>query len=204
MNAESKVMPRYQAPNIGVPNILNLRGLRFVAAGEGGDGGAGDGQNEQPNEGGNGSGWTPPATQQDLNKIIADRVQRERAKYADYEDLQGKAARLAEIEQANLTEAEKSAKRIADAESEVAKVPAKVADALRDSLIALGVVPEARKVLLTASDPESLIAQVKAIRELDADRKKTGLHVPGEGTTTTTVEGSDREAVRSLFGGPAT
>lgn len=158
-------------------------------------------QAEQPNDGGDKSGYTPPATQQDLDKIIAERVKRVQAKFADYGDLQAKAARLTEIEQANLTETEKAAQRISAAEAEVAQVPAKVAGALRDSLIALGVIPEARKVLLTASDPESLIAQVKAIQELDGDRKKTGAHVPGEGTHTTTVEGADREAVRSLFGG---
>lgn len=141
-----------------------------------------EGQSEQQNEGGgNSSGFTPPATQQELNRIIAERVQRERSKYADYEDLRGKAARLAEIEQANLSEADKAARRIADAEAEVARVPAKVADALRDSLVTLGVVPEARKVLLTATDPESLLAQVKAIQDLDADRRRTGNHVPREG-----------------------
>lgn len=200
MNAHSTITPRRQAPNIGVPNILNLRGFRFAAAGEGGDG-AGDGQGEQPNDGGDKSGYTPPASQQELNRIIAERVARAKAPFADYEELKGKAARLTEIEQANLSDAEKAAQRIADAESEVAKVPARVAESLRDSLITLGVIPESRKVLLTASDPESLIAQVQAIRELDADRKKTGNHVPGEGTTTSTVEGADREAVRALFGG---
>lgn len=160
-----------------------------------------EGQTEQQNDGGT-SGFTPPASQQELNRIISERVTRERAKYADYEDLRGKAARLSEIEQANLTETEKATARITAAEAEVAKVPAKVADALRDSLIALGIVPESRKVLLTASDPESLMAQVKAIQELDADRKKTGNHVPREGNTPAAGKaGEGLEAVRSLFGG---
>lgn len=160
-----------------------------------------DGQEVQPNDGGDKSGWTPPATQQDLNKIISERVARERAKFADYEDLKGKAERLSKIEQANLTESEKAAQRIADAEAEVAAVPTKVADALRESLISLGVIPESRKVLLTASDPETLLAQVKAIQELDADQKKTGNHVPREGRTPP-APGADerREAVRGLFG----
>lgn len=200
--SDPTVEPRYQAPNIGVPNILNLRGLRFVAAGDGGEVGVA-GQVEQPNDGGDKSGYTPPATQQDLNRIIAERVNRAKAPFADYEDLKGKAARLTEIEQANLSEAEKTAQRIAAAESEVAKVPAKVAEALRDSLITLGVVPEDRKVLLTASDPETLLAQVKAIQGLDADRKKTGNRSPREGLATTTAgSGSDDERafVRNLFG----
>lgn len=159
-----------------------------------------EGQNEQPNDGGDKSGWTPPATQQDLNKIISERVQRERAKFGDYEDLKAKAARLAEIEQANLSEAEKAQQRISAAEAEVAQVPAKVAGALRDSLIALGVIPETRKVLLTASDPEALIEQVKAIQELDADRKKNGNRAPLQGQTTSkTAEDPLRDVVAGLF-----
>lgn len=163
---------------------------------------AADGKTEKPNDGGDKSGYTPPASQEELNRIISDRVAREKAKYADYGDLKAKAARLTEIEQANLSEAEKAAQRIAAAEAEVAQVPAKVADALRESLIALGVVPEDRKVLLTASDPETLLAQVKAIQGLDADRKKTGNRVPREGHSPT--PGADdpmREFARGLFGG---
>ncbi|MCL2737203.1 MAG: hypothetical protein FWD75_11385, partial [Propionibacteriaceae bacterium] len=37
------------------------------------------------------SPWTPPASQQDLDRIIQDRLSRERAKYTDYEELKTKA-----------------------------------------------------------------------------------------------------------------
>jgi hypothetical protein len=40
------------------------------------------------------SGFTPPASQDELNKIISERVARERAKFADYTDLKGKAAKF--------------------------------------------------------------------------------------------------------------
>jgi len=159
-------------------------------------------QSEQQNDGGDKSGYTPPATQEELNRIISERVSREKAKFADYGDLKAKAARLTEIETANLSEADKASKRIADAESEVAKVPARVADALRDSLIALGVIPEDRKVLLTASDPETLLAQVKAIQGIDADRKKTGNVVSREGHVPARNGADDpmREFARNVFG----
>lgn len=153
---------------------------------------------QQQNDGGTG-GFTPPATQQELNRIITERVNRERAKFADYEDLKGKAARLTVLEQANLTEAEKSAQRITAAEAEVAKVPAKVADALRDSIIALGIIPEDKKVLLTASDPESLLAQVKAIQGLTEDRKKRGGYVAREGSNTQSGDDPLRAVARGLF-----
>lgn len=60
---------------------------------------------------------TPPAptpdadksfTQADLDRIVADRVQRERGKYADYQDLKTKAGRLAEIEASQQTDLEKA------------------------------------------------------------------------------------------------
>jgi hypothetical protein len=35
--------------------------------------------------------YTPPATQADLDRIIADRLQRERSRYSDYDDLRRKA-----------------------------------------------------------------------------------------------------------------
>lgn len=44
---------------------------------------------------GNG-GYTPPATQADLDRIVENRLQRERAKYADYDQLKADSAKLGE------------------------------------------------------------------------------------------------------------
>ncbi|HZL05210.1 MAG TPA: hypothetical protein VFE45_07290 [Coriobacteriia bacterium] len=155
----------------------------------------------QPTDGGN-SGYTPPATQKDLDHIITERVQRERAKYGDYEDLKGKAAQLATIEQANLSEVEKTAQKIAAAETQVAQIPAKVADSLRTHLIALHEInAEDAELFLTATDPELLLKQVQRLTGRESDRKKHGAYVPREGATTTTVEGEAVETVRELFAG---
>lgn len=54
--------------------------------------------------------YEAPASQADLDRIISDRVARERAKYADHADLKAKAARLEEIESANATDMEKAVK----------------------------------------------------------------------------------------------
>lgn len=72
-------------------------------------------------QGGDSGNYTPPATQADLDRIIADRLSRERSKYADYEDLKAKAQRLAEIEEANKTEAEKVAEQLAELQAKVAE-----------------------------------------------------------------------------------
>lgn len=64
---------------------------------------------------------TLPATQEELNAIIQARLTRERNKFADYEELQQKAARLEEIEDANRSEAEKAARKAAQAEERARK-----------------------------------------------------------------------------------
>ena len=69
--------------------------------GTGNDGGKNDG-------GATGSTWTPPASQQELDRVIQDRLARERSKFSDYDDLKAKAGRLTEIEKASQTELEKA------------------------------------------------------------------------------------------------
>lgn len=159
---------------------------------------------EQQNDGGN-SGFTPPASQEELNRIISERVAREKAKYADHADLKAKAARLAEIEQASLTETEKTAQRIAAADAAVAEVPAKVAESLRTHLVALHEInAEDAELFLTANDPELLLKQVQRLIGREADRKKSGGRAPAQGRTPSNsgTDTSEREFVRGLFGAP--
>ena len=73
---------------------------------------------EQSNDGGNNSGFTPPATQDELNRIVAERVARERGKYADYNDLKAKAAKFDEIDAQSKSEVEKATEKAAAIERE--------------------------------------------------------------------------------------
>lgn len=113
---------------------------------------------EQSNDGGNTSGFTPPATQDELNKIIADRVSRERAKYGDYKDLQAKAAKFDEIEQASRSDIEKASERAAAAERE--------RDDARGRLDRLEVALEKG---LTPSQAKRLVGSTREELEADAD-----------------------------------
>jgi hypothetical protein len=162
--------------------------------------------NESNPGGNNTSGSTPAAgdefkpisSQEELNKVIGDRVKR--AKPADYDDLKAKAARLDEMEQANQSEIEKANNRATAAEEKAAKVPALVADALRGHLIALHKIPDDKaELFLTATDPALLLRQVTA---LVGETKKQGNHVPREGATNSNSggQGDEREFVRNLFG----
>jgi hypothetical protein len=67
-----------------------------------------DGQGQQQAQ--QSASYTPPATQADLDRIISDRLGRERAKFADYDDMKVKASKFDELEAANATEQEKAVK----------------------------------------------------------------------------------------------
>lgn len=110
------------------------------------------------------------------------------------------AQRLAEIEDAQKSESEKVAERIAKAEAEVASVPAKVADALREHLVALHEIDkDDAELFLTATEPELLLKQVTRLVGQSDKRKKTNV-VPREGQTSSS-SGDDevREFARGLF-----
>jgi len=116
------------------------------------------------------------------------------------------AAKLKEIEDRDKSEAEKFADRIAVAESTVAQLPMMVADNLRTHLVALHNIPaNDAELFLTASDPELLLKQVTRLLERGEEqanqRKKNGLHVPREGTSTNPAENDELATARALFGG---
>lgn len=155
-------------------------------------------------EGGNTSGETPAAdefkpitSQDDLNRIIGERVKR--AKPADYDDLKAKAAKLDEIEAANQTEAEKQAKRLADLEAELSTTRR---DSLRLKIASANGITDADDIdlFLTGTDEETLTKQAKRLAERTADRKKSHV-VPGEGKTPSSNSGDEgmREFARGLF-----
>ena len=147
-----------------------------------------------------GKEFKAPANQAELNAIIKQRVDRERAKFADYNDLKTKAAELDQIKRANQTEAEKTNERIASLEQELT---ATKTSALRSRIQAKhGISDEDAELFLTATDEETLAKQAERLAAREADRKKSGNHVPHEGRTPNDAgNSSDREVVKSLFGG---
>lgn len=156
-----------------------------------------------------GDEFKPITSQQELNEALKDRLARERSKYSDYGDLKAKAAKLDEIEQANLTELEKANGRITAAESDRDKAQQE-ARRLRKA-VEHGLSLEDADLFLTGTDDETLDAQAKRLvaraadqANAESERKKKNPIVPKEGTSTTTgttTEEEDREFARSFFGG---
>jgi hypothetical protein len=85
------------------PTLFALRGIRFMAE---------PGGNEPPEP----KPWTPPASQEEFDRVITDRLNREKAKYTDYDDLKAAKARLDEIEAGQKTDLQKERDRAEAAE----------------------------------------------------------------------------------------
>jgi hypothetical protein len=72
---------------------------------EGGGGGSTEGG--QNDAGKQGKEYVPPTSQEEMDRIIEARLQRERARYADYDSYKAKAQQWDQLEQESQTDAEK-------------------------------------------------------------------------------------------------
>jgi hypothetical protein len=129
--------------------------------------GGGDGGNSDPTPGGD-----PPKTftQEQLDAIIADRLQRERGKYADYEDLKKAKGELDALKAGQLSEAEKLNKRAAEAETKAQAAEAR----LRETVTRLEVERQARKLGIVDEDAAYRLLNTSAIT-LDDDGKPSNI-----------------------------
>lgn len=171
------------------------------------DGTTGDGTTTT--DGGDPSGSTstsgdefkPITSQADLDTLIGPRLARERAKFGDYEELKAKAAKFDEAADAGKDELTKATERAAAAEAEAQKLPAKVADGLREHLKKLHQISdEDAELFLTATDPELLARQVERLLGRAADARKGGNRVSREGRNQTSAPSDEQAFVNDLFG----
>jgi hypothetical protein len=109
-------------------------------------------------------------SQEEVNRLTGQARRDARNQFSDYDALKERAAKADELEQAQLTEAEKLSQRAADAERQLADANAKTADALIASevkvrAVQLGIVdPDAAYLLMDRSsvkyDPDSGVSGV--------------------------------------------
>lgn len=88
--------------------------------------------NDAGNSGTGGDGnqtWTPPASQEELNRIISERVNRERSKYADYADLKNKASQFDQLNASQQTELQREQAARQAAEQTASETAARLARA---------------------------------------------------------------------------
>jgi ATP-dependent Clp protease ATP-binding subunit ClpA len=135
------------------------------------------------------SEYHAPASQADLDRIIADRVSRERAKYGDYDDLKTKAAEYDKAAEAQKSELQKTIERAEAAEKKAKGYEAeKQIAAWRAEVAKATGVPAAA---LRGSTKEELTAHAETLKPLITHDNDTGTggrrgalgpYVPSEGT----------------------
>lgn len=127
--------------------------------------------------------FKPPATQEELNRIIADRVRRTEAKYAGYADAVKKAEQFDAITEAQKTELQRIQERAEAAErrAEALETRQQVSD-WKSEIVAD---PEFKGItasVLRGTTREELLAHAAELKALiPASDSRTGAHVAGEG-----------------------
>jgi hypothetical protein len=115
-----------------------------------------------------GDEFTPITSQEELNKVIGERIKRVESKFSDYRDVKAKAEKLDEIERANQSEAERLSEEVntAKAEADAAR-----AELLRYRVAADHGITDADDIalFLTGSDEETLTKQAKRLQARDED-----------------------------------
>lgn len=145
-----------------------------------------------------GDKFEPITSQDELNRVIGERIDRERAKFADYKDLKAKASKFDELEAANQSELEKANNAKTAAEERAAQAEAA---ALRLRVAAKhGISDEDADLFLTGTDEETLTKQATRLGQHASDRKKNGNVVPKEGSTASAGANEELAAARELFG----
>jgi FKBP-type peptidyl-prolyl cis-trans isomerase (trigger factor) len=109
-------------------------------------------------------------SQEDVNRIQAQTRREVRGQFSDYQQLKNRAAKADELEQANLTEAERLAQRANDAEKAVVDANVKLADALISSEV------KVKAVQLGIIDPDAAyLLMDKANVQYDAEKGVSGI-----------------------------
>ena len=128
-------------------------------------------------------------SQAELDAIISDRLKREREKYADYEAMKEKAAKLDEIEEGSKSELQRATERAEKLESELTQLKqAEEIRLIREKVATSTGVPAA---LLTADTEEACVEQAAGILSF---KTSAGYPVVKDGgEIQQTVSGSTRQ-----------
>jgi hypothetical protein len=142
--------------------------------------------NPDANEGPEAGKQPESFTQADVDRIVRERVQREKAKYADYDELKAKAGNATSLEE-RVAQIERQAQ-----ESEARALRAEVANAK-------GLTPNQAKRLIGATKEELEADADELLKDISAQKKQNNVS-PREGTTPKPEKnGDEREFVRTLF-----
>lgn len=116
------------------------------------------------------SGAERTFTQADVDRIVQERLARQKAQFAGYDELKQKAEQFDELQQQQMTELERANQRAAQLEQELADATA----SRKESLLRASVVGEAAK--RNVVDPDAAIALIdRALLEFDQQGNPTNV-----------------------------
>lgn len=139
------------------------------------------------------SEFKPITSQDELNKLIGERIGKVKSQYADYSELKEKAAKFDEVEAANKSELEKATERAEAAERRASEFER---SAIQARVAAEeGVIPE----VLTGTTEEEMRASAKRVKEWAESGRRTppkpqSLKSGSKGAGDTSHDGKERAA----------
>jgi hypothetical protein len=129
-------------------------------------------------------------TQAELDQIVQDRLLRERNKYADYDAMKEKAAKLDEIEEASKSELQKAQERAEKLESELTQMKHEIeVRQIRDKVAQETGVPA---TLLNGDTEDACAEQAKAIIQFKSSSGYPVVRDRGETQHITTLKPEDQ------------
>ena len=134
-------------------------------------------------------------TQADIDRIVQDRLSRERDKYSDYADLKAKAEKFDEIEEASKTELQKATEKASALQAELDSI--KKANAVRTMREKVANDTGVPANLLTADSEDACKEQAKSILEFSRPSGYPAVKDGGEARTT--GKRSTRESFAEWF-----
>lgn len=133
-------------------------------------------------------------TQEQLDAIIGERLAKEKAKYADYDDIKAKASKYDEMEEASKSELQKAQEQSAAYKTELDELKkAESIRSIRDKVSKDTGVPAN---LLTSDTEEACKAQADAIKAYVGDNQPKGKKIPDGGEK----GGTTGKTTAELFG----
>lgn len=136
-------------------------------------------------------------SQEQLNRVIGERLARERVKYADYEAFKAKALKFDEIEQANKTELEKAQDKIKALEAKASEAELK---AVKAAIAAKHSIPAELLYGNNEEEIEAVAERLVAFRKENTNNNSSGLHTSFLGRPASkTTDDTYRQVASALF-----
>ena len=124
-------------------------------------------------------------TQADIDRLVSDRLERERKKYADYDALKAAKAELDKLKEGQMSELDKAKQGLGAAQAKVTELEAKIKamelSALKARLAAAAGLPSELADRIRGEDEEAIKADIEALKKIIPAKSAGGAGTPAAG-----------------------